>query len=305
MRIVSLLPAATEIICALGLNEQLRGISHCCNFPTSIINKPRISYTDIDYDKISSIEIDKHVEKSMHARKSLYQLNKELLGQIKPTHILTQALCDVCAVTPSDVQKTIKDIYPKPEVIELNPRSLEQICVNVLSLGKKFKRDEIASRLVKTLKIKISKIKKKTHNLVPKTIFCIEWLDPLYACGHWVPEMIKIAGGIDPLSYPNDYSYKISWKKVVDLNPEIIILMACSFSIERTESELSILTNLPFWEKLNSVRNNNVWIVDGASYFNQSGIRTIDKGIKILAQIIHPEIFGEPKKNDAVNIKEL
>lgn len=302
MRVVSLLPAATEIVCALGLSKQLMGISHGCNFPLSVKKKPQISYTNIDYDFLSSNAIDRHVEESMRDKKSLYHLNKALLDNIKPTHILTQALCDVCAITPSDIQKVLYDISPKPEVIELNPRNLEQICDDVLMLGKHFHKEIKAKKIVTHLKAKIARIKKKTQTLTPKTVFCLEWLDPLYACGHWVPEMVEIAGGKDPLSFPEQYSRKISWDNVVAQDPEIIIIMPCSFSIERTLHELSSITSLSFWKNLKAVKNNNIWVVDGSSYFNQSGIRTIDKGIEILAKIIHPEIFGKPAEKEAVNI---
>lgn len=301
MRIVSLLPAATEIVCALGLENQLLAISHGCSFPDYINSKPRISSTDIDYNAISSKEIDRHVEESMHQKKSLYKLDKKMLVEIKPTHILTQALCDVCAITPSDIQKVIVDLRPSPEVIELNPRSIEQIYQDILSLGQKFGKSAQAKRVVAGLKNKVGKIRKKTQEAVPKLVFCLEWLDPLYACGHWVPEMVDIAGGQDPLSFPEAYSCKIPWSEVVRVDPEIIIVMACSFSIERTLQELPTVTSLPLWTNLRAVKNNNVWVVDGSSYFNQSGIRTVDQGIEILAKIIHPEIFGKPIEIEAIH----
>lgn len=303
MRIVSFLPAATEIVCALGLNQQLLGISHGCNFPQSIENKPRVSYSDIDYDSISSKQIDIHVEESMHAKKSLYRIDKNILDELKPTHILTQALCDVCAITPSDIQNAIKNLHPAPTIIELNPRNLEQICSDILSLGKEFKREKQAEAIVTTLRKKMDGVRKKTENITFKTVFCLEWVDPLYACGHWVPEMVEIAGGKDQLSFPNAYSCKISWEKVIDENPEIIIVMACNMSIERSLKETKALAYLPFWKDLKAAKSNNVWIVDGASYFNQSGIRTIDKGIQILAKIIHPDIFGKPRKEEAINMR--
>lgn len=302
MRIISLLPAATEIVCALELNNQLLGISHGCNYPPSIRKKTRISYTDTEYSLMSSRNIDAHVENRMRSKKSLYHLNKNLIEEIEPTHILTQALCDVCAITPSDIQKVIKDLSPMPEIIELNPRNLEQICGDVFILGKVFGKVKKSKMLVDRLKTKMNRIKIKTQNLSQKTVFCIEWLDPLYACGHWVPEMVGIAGGNDPLSFPNAYSCKISWDAVLNENPEIIVIMACSFSIKRSLEELSLLTDLPFWNNLKAVQKKKVWVVDGASYFNQSGIRTIDNGIEILAKIIHPEAFGKPTIKEAVNI---
>ena len=303
MRIVSLLPAATEIVCALGLQKELLGISHECNFPALVRKKPRISHADVDYDSMSSKDIDSHVEKRMYEKKSLYRLDKTLLDSIKPTHILTQALCDVCAITPSDIQKVIYDLSPKPNVIELNPRSVDGICEDILSLGKQLNKKNQAYEIVNRLKKKIVNIKRKWHAQIPKTVFCLEWLDPLYACGHWIPEMVEIAGGMDPLSFPEKYSRKISWESVITQDPEILILMPCSFSIEKTRKELFHIAHLSFWENLKAVKTNHVWIVDGSSYFNQSGIRTIENGIEILAKIIHPEIFGKPTRKEALHVE--
>lgn len=305
MRIASLLPAATEIVCALGLHEELVGISHGCNYPPDITTRPRISAADIDYDLLDSKAIDAHVAKSMHERKSLYRLDKGLLTTLHPTHILTQALCDVCAITPTDVQKVIQDLPEQPAIIELNPRSLEGICEDVITLGTLFKRTEEARCIVKGLRTTIRAVQEKSQSLRQRTVFCLEWLDPLYACGHWVPEMVELAGGADPLSFPNQYSRTLFWQDVISVDPEVIILMPCSYPVEKTISELPTLTSLPVWMDLRAVRNNEVWVVDGGSYFNQSGIRTIACGIEILAKIIHPEVFGPPSRTEAVNISTL
>ncbi len=302
IRIISLLPAATEIVCALGLRNQLYGISHECHYPQEIKNLPIISMPDVNYDVLSSKEIDDHVEKQMKEKKSLYQLDRKKLEHIRPTHILTQALCDVCAITPSDIQKVIKDLDPLPEVIQLNPRSLQEICDDITRLGDIFDKKEKAQQIVDTLQNKMNSIRSKTKNARRKTIFCVEWIDPLYACGHWVPEMVEIAGGVDPLSFPNEYSTKISWDKVAKVDPEILIIMACSFTPKKAQEELQRITHELFWKNLSAVKHNQVWVVDGAGYFNQSGIRTIDNGIEILVKIIHPEVFGKPRVHEAVQI---
>jgi len=179
---------------------------------------------------------------------------------------------------------------------------VSDICSDVISLGHELGKNQQAKKIVDRLQKKIASIRKKTKNLPTKKVFCLEWLDPPYACGHWVPEMVAIAGGVDPLSFPEKYSERISWEKVIKADPEILIIMPCSFSIEKTLGEVGQLTKKPFWGKLKAVQENNVWVVDGSSYFNQSGIRTVDTGIEILAKIIHPEAFRKPTRKEAVQV---
>jgi len=303
MKIVSTLPTATEIVFRLGLGNSLVGVSHECNYPEAALLKPRVSETDFDYTNAKSFEIDTYVENKMHNHKSLYKLDEPLITKLSPDVLITQQLCDVCSITPNDIQRVIKNLAVKPELISLNPKNLDDICEEILTVGEILGKKTKAQNLVLKLKKKMKDIKNKTNKLKPKKVFCVEWLSPLFASGHWVPEMVELAGGIEVLGRTEKPSRKISWDKVIDSNPDILILMPCGFTFDKTLSEGSSLTSLPFWEKLTAVKNNQVWVVDGPSYFNQSGPRVIENGIEILAKIIHPDKFGVPSKEEAIKLK--
>ncbi len=305
MRIVSTLPTATEIVYQLGLGKQLVGVSHECNYPSQASKKPRISETDIDYGKATSIEIDNHVTAKMHEHHSLYNLKEDLLMHLAPTYLITQKLCDVCAVTPNDLQRVIRTLSKKPELITLNPTSLKEILQDILRVGKVLKVEDRAQRLVGKLRRKIQEIREKTNGLLQPKILCLEWLDPPFASGHWVPEMVEIAGGVEVLGLKNKPSRKISWEDVKRMDPEIIVMMPCGFSIDKTLGELKGLARNPLWQSLKAVKEGEVYVVDGPSYFNQSGPRVIEVGIEILAKIIHPEIFGNPSKKEALRFAQL
>ncbi|MEX0616400.1 MAG: cobalamin-binding protein [Candidatus Woykebacteria bacterium] len=303
MRIVSTLPTATEIIYQLGLGSSLVGVSHECNYPKEASKKPRVSKVDFDYGTAASSEIDDYVGEKMHNHHSLYQLKDELVTALAPTHLITQKLCDVCAVTPNDVQRVIKSLTEKPELITLNPTNLEEILKDILMVGSSLGRGKEAIELVEKLRSKIEQIKLKTHKLQRKTIFCVEWIDPPYASGHWIPEMVDIAGGSEVLGWKGKPSRKVSWEDVLKADPEILVFMPCGFSLEKTILEIrNCLSKDSAFRSLRAIRNIQVWVVDGPSYFNQSGPRVLAKGVEILAKIIHPEVFESPTKAEATKL---
>lgn len=302
MRIVSTLPSATEIVYCLGLGKELVGVSHECRFPRSVNKKPRISETDFDYTNAGSRQIDNYVSDKMHNHHSLYKLKRDLLIYLSPTHLITQKLCDVCSITPSDVQKVIYSLAKKPQLITLDPTSLEDIINDILMVGKVLSREKEALGLAGKLRSKIEQIKLITKNYEPKTVFCVEWIDPPYASGHWIPEMVGIAGGKEVLGLATRPSRKVSWEEVVNKDPQILIFMPCGFNLSQAKNEIQQL-NFDILSSLNAVKNSQIWLVDGSSYFNQSGPRVIECGLEILAKIIHPEIFGFPSEAEAVNIQ--
>lgn len=302
MRIVSTLPTATEIVYQLGLGRQLVGVSHECNYPREASKKARVSETDIDYGKATSREIDDHVSEKMHQHHSLYKLNESLVTSLKPTHLITQKLCDVCAITPSDVQAVFRKLPQKPDLITLNPTSLEDILQDIVKVGKSLDRKTEAESLVQKLRSKIKNIRLRSYNLDLKSVFCLEWIDPPFACGHWVPEMVGIAGGKEVLGKAGKPSRKINWEEVAVADPEIIVAMPCGFSFEKNLEEMKLLEGNSIWRNLRAVRNDQVYLVDGPSYFNQSGPRVIEKGLEILAKITHPQIFGLPNQKEALQL---
>jgi len=303
MKIVSTLPTATEIVCSLGLTKELVGVSHECIYPKEVLIKPRVSSTDIDYSSASSRVIDAHVEKKMHEHASLYSLDKKLLTSLAPTHLITQMLCDVCAITPEDVNVVIRDLPNKPELIVLNPTNLKEILEDILRVGKTLERKVEAQKLVEKLRTKVEDFRSQTSHLEKPRVFCLEWLDPLFASGHWVPEMVDVAGGEEVLGIAGRPSRKVPWEALLDKNPETITMMPCGFPVEKTKAEIRSL-KFQGWDTLTAVQTGQVWIVDGPSFFNQSGPRVIDKGLEILAKILHPEVFGSPNQTEALKLPE-
>jgi iron complex transport system substrate-binding protein len=305
LRIISLLPTATEIIYALGLGPHLVGVSHECTYPQAALNLPRVTQVGFDYATAPSAAIDQHVKTAARGQRTLYELNESLLRQLQPTHIVSQQLCDVCAITPTQIQAAIQHLPYPPAIVSLNPTSLSDICADILHLGELFKHQSAAQNLTNHLRGIMQRAYIQTRSLPRRRIFCAEWLDPLYAAGHWVPEMVSLAGGHDALSAVHGKSIELSWEHVAALDPDILILMPCGFPLQKTLRELPGLATMPLWRQLTAVRTNQVWVVEGPAYFSQSGPRVISGGIPLLAQIIHPDTFGLPSPTQALSLKHL
>jgi iron complex transport system substrate-binding protein len=252
--IISLLPAATEIVCALGLKDQLVGRSHECDSPESIINLPICSSAKF-ISGSSSKEIDQQVKDILSDALSIYDIDKELVKGLKPAVIITQAQCEVCAVSLKDVEATLKELLDQHvEVISLNPRN-----------------------------------KLKFVDQRP-TVICIEWLSPLMTAGNWTPELIEMAGGIPLLSESGHHSGYTEFINIQNADPDIIVIAPCGFPLERTLQEINLLLDLPGWDELKAVKTNRVYIADGNHYFNRSSQKVVDTA-ELLAEIIHPKQF--------------
>ncbi len=292
MRIVSLLPSATEIVYALGIGDQLVGVSHDCDYPPKVREKPVLSRAIVT-PELPSPQIDRIVRQNIHRGLSVYHLDAEQLKALNPDLILTQELCEVCAPTYTEVLQAVKILTAKPTIVSLEPATLSDILENILQVGKLTCTEERARQLVTELRRRIDHVAARTRDLQDRPeVACIEWLEPLYAAGHWVPEMVELAGGRDCLGKAGKPSYATDWSKILRCAPKLIVLMPCGFSPERTRREIHLLSTRPGWEGLSAVQNRQVFIVHGSDYFNRPGPRIVT-GLEILAKLIHPEVFSD------------
>jgi len=292
-RIVSFLPSATEILYELGVGDKIVGVTHECNYPEQAKSKPRVIHSSFDPDIMSSSEIDNKVTTLMHSGKDIYILNDEILKKARPDLIVAQGLCEVCSPYTKEISRAVEILDKKPEVLILEPRNLEDILQNILDIANKVAKLREGQMFVDLLKKRIAKIQSRPKKSRPK-VLCIEWLDPLYTAGHWVPQMVEIAGGTNGISSTGDQSRRMELDEAVKLDPDIIVLMPCGFDIRRTILEYQKLANNSEWKKLQAVRNNTVYAVNANEYFSKPGPRTIT-GLEILAKIIHTETFADIK----------
>jgi iron complex transport system substrate-binding protein len=291
VRICSLLPSATEIVYALGLGDQLYGVSHECDFPPEATTKPPVIRPAFDPSTLSSLEIDRAVMERLRQGEGVYTIDLDLLRQAEPDLILTQELCDVCAVPYSEVQRAVGQLGGEPRLLPLSPSLLGDVLQDINRVGEATGREEQARFLVRRLRERIDRVTARTATAAERpATFCLEWADPLYVAGHWVPEMVEMAGGIDGLGGKGKPSVPIEWERVVSYAPEVVILMPCGFDVERAVREMPLLTRLPGWLDLPAVQRGQVYAVNATAYFSRSGPRLVD-GLELLAKILHPELF--------------
>lgn len=290
-RIISLLPAATEILCALGLEEYLVGISHECDFPESVKKLPVCSSSPI-HSSASSAEIDKQVKEHLSKAISLYEVDWDLIAGLKPDIILTQDQCEVCAVSLNDLEQSVHQKIQNPvEIISLKPEGLEDILQDILRIAQYIGVPERGEELKESLLERIHIIEHKLKFVKEKpNVVCVEWMEPLMTAGNWTPELFEIAGSTLLLSAKRKHSEWISWQQLSDANPDIILIAPCGFPIEKTMKEITTFLQNPLWAGLKAVQNGKVFIADGNHYFNRSGPRVVDT-LEILAEIIHPGQF--------------
>ena len=293
-RIISLLPAATEIVCALGLEEHLVGRSHECDFPLSVKQLPVCSEANFP-DNLSSAAIDKKVKELLKDALSVYTVKRDVIKQLAPDVVITQAQCEVCAVSLKEVEEALEDYLDKSaQIISLQPNSLDDIFSDIRKVADALYAKSKGDQLIEDLQERVDIVRHKLKFIENKpSVACIEWLDPLMVSGNWVPGLVGIAGGVSVLAEPGKHSPFIQWVDIQLQDPEIIMVMPCGFSIERTLKEIDILLELPGFSNLKAVKANKLYIADGNQYFNRPGPRIVDS-IEILAEIIHPKqfIFG-------------
>jgi iron complex transport system substrate-binding protein len=298
MRIVSFLPSATEVACALGLADSIVGITHECDYPPEIKSKPVVVRNALPIETMSQNEIDRAVSERMRSGQSLYQIDEALLRKLAPDLILTQDLCQVCAPSGNEVSQVIKALPHAPQILWLTPQSLNEIFENVRELGAATDRSTEAEELIADCEARLAQLRKRIETVSERPrVFCIEWLDPVFVSGHWVPELVKLAGGIDELGRERGESVRVSWDEVVAWDPEVLVIMPCGFNLQQSMQQIwntfgRYASGSPhrFFE-LSAVKNGRVYAVDANSYFARPGPRVVE-GAELLARLIHPTLFA-------------
>jgi iron complex transport system substrate-binding protein len=290
MRICSLLPGATEIAYLLGLGDQIVGVTHECDYPHEAKQKSVVVRSVIDSSQLSCPEIDRRVGELLQAGRGLYSIDEAAFLASGPDVILTQGLCDVCALDYDDVVKAAQRLPRMPAILSLNPHSLSDVLGDISRVGAATGRETAAEALVQDLRRRIDEVGIREPEYRPRVV-CLEWFEPLYVAGHWVPELVTLAGGFDPLGRKGEPSFKIEWQSVLDAKPDVILLMPCGFDVRRAVKESTPLRNLNGWNDLPAVKTGNVYALNGSAYFSRPGPRLVN-GLEILARIIRPEQAG-------------
>lgn len=291
MKVCSFLPAATQMIYDMNLQEYLCGVTFEC-----VSDKPKVVRSYIEGNNYTSEEIDRIVSQSKAQGKSLYYIDEELLEIISPDIIFTQDVCDVCQIDTSYVQRSIYKLKKQPLIVPLIPRNLNDVYQNAITIATSLGKEEVAYQNLSELKKRTDKIidALRENNAPLRRVMIMEWLDPIYNCGHWIPYQISQAGGVDMLSNPSGYSIITPWEKVKLYNPEVLVIAPCGFNLERAAKEIEILSSKEGWDDLLAVKNNEVYLAD-AEYFTQPSTKLVD-GIELLAALFHPTIFKVPQK---------
>ena len=290
-RIVTFLPSATELIYNLGADDKLFGVTHECNYPIDAKTKPRVISSVFDPALMSSKQIDDKICQLMTDGKEIYNLNEENLLNAKPDLIISQNICEVCSAHTEHVNMAMNMLEKKPEVYTMDPHNVDEILMSIKDISKMIGKEKEGNELINSLLKRLEFVKSKMCEERPK-VLAIEWVDPFFTSGHWIPEMIETAGGENMISIEKMPSRKMKLEEIKSANPDIIVMMPCGFDVKRTISEYNnVLAENPDWNELKAVEENNVYAVDANSYFSKPSLRTIT-GIEILAQIIHPDIFG-------------
>jgi iron complex transport system substrate-binding protein len=295
-RIASLLAGSTEILYGLGLGDRVVCVSHECDFPAAATEKPRVTRTNVT-ENAASQAIDEEVKQRTSDGAALYDIDVDLLASLKPDLIVTQAQCDVCAVSYRDVVAAVRtvDALKGTKVVALNPTSLAEVFADIERVGAATGRIEKAAAYISALRGRVEAVQNDAAELVeadrPRTV-CIEWIEPVMVAANWMPELVAMAGGRNGLTTPGQPSGYTDWGAVVDYDPDVIVVMPCGFDLERTIREAEALPGLPGWGDLRAVRDGRVYAADGNAYFNRSGPRIVDS-LEMLGAMLHPEIFGD------------
>lgn len=304
-RIVSFLPSATELIYELGSQDNLYGVTHECNYPKDAQTKPLVIDSVIDSEKLSSKEINNQTCRLLTEGKEIFTLDEKVLRNANPDLIITQKTCEVCAAYTNQVDKAVSVLPQRPAIYSMDPHNMDQILTSVVEIGNILGRNKKAYGIKTGLEKRIEHIKRYSNGGKIK-VLAIEWVDPFFTAGHWIPEMVEFAGGINLISKKGEHSRKMNFKEISESDPEIIIFMPCGFSTKRTIEEYNkILRPDSEWNGLDAVKNKKTFAVDANSYFSKPSIRTIT-GLEILAKIIQPEFFKslQVPKDSFCNIME-
>jgi iron complex transport system substrate-binding protein len=292
-RIVSLLPAATEIAAALGLIDNVVGVSHECDFPEEINNRPRVTHCPVHDAGLTSKEVDEWVRRALRENGTIYTINEPLLRKLQPDVILTQKLCDVCAVGYGTVARLAETLPGPPQVVDLEPSCLSDIFDDIRRVAEACGVSERAKDVIAKLSARVEAVRERTAQIVHRArCFLMEWVDPPFCSGHWGPELVEIAGGHDPLGRKHQPSARIEWQEVLDAQPEIIVLALCGYDVDLARRDYELLRRFPGFDSLPAARNSQIYLVNASAYFARPGPRIVDS-LEILAGILHPKEFPE------------
>ncbi len=302
MRIVSLLPSATEIVYALGLGDDLAAVTDECDYPAEATTKPVASRSALPSGRpLSARGIDDVVRERMGQQQPLYQVDRALIQRIQPDVILAQDLCRVCAVPSGDVKDALKDLGVDAEVLSLDPSTLDEVIETVVEVGRFLEREDRASEIAESLRARVEKVRRTALRLPSIRVLALEWSDPPFVGGHWIPDMVEIAGGTNLLSAKGEPSREVTWRQIADATPEVIAFMPCGYYLEEAEGEALALYAHPDFAATPAAREGSVFAVDASSYFSRPGPRIVD-GLEILAWAIHPEAYPQPSPDAIVRV---
>jgi iron complex transport system substrate-binding protein len=292
-RIVSFLPAATEIAAGLGLMDQVVGVSHECDFPDEANHRPRVTRCPVHDSNLASREVDDWVRRALDDSGTIYTIDEPLLRKLQPDVILTQKLCDVCAVDYGTVAKLAQTLPGPPGVVSLEPTSLADIFDDIRRVADVCDVRERAEKLIEDLLARVENVRQRSAKIPDRRrCFLMEWVDPPFCAGHWGPELVEMAGGHDPLGRKHQPSTQIDWQQVLDVRPEIIVLALCGYDIDRARRDYELLKRFPGFGSIPAADNRQVYVVNASAYFARPGPRIVDS-LEILAGILHPSEFPE------------
>lgn len=293
MRIASLLASATEIVYGLGLEKQLVAISHECDYPPEALAKPRVSRPRFDPQGLDSGAIDRAVRAAMAGHGSVYVLDEDRLGAVDPELILTQAVCEVCAVPTSLAQEAARVLGREPRILSLDAHSVGEVMESIRLVGEAagVPPDRV-SRYVTSLRTRIEAVEAWVHGAAQPRVLAIEWLDPPFVPGHWTPEMITLAGGANVLGEAGEPSREVAWEELAETDPDVLIVMPCGYGLDAAKADADRHATHLIAVAERAIESGHAFVVDGSAYFNRSGPRLVD-GIEILAALLHPERFDD------------
>jgi len=287
LRIVSFLPSATETLYELGAASEIVGVTHECKYPPAARRKPQVIRPSFDPSAMTGREIDSKIVELVHSGADIYAINDMALRKAKPDLIIAQGLCEVCSPFTKEIGRAVKILGGAPDVLVLDPHDLDDILVSIMDVAEKVGRVKEGRKLVASLQRRIDAVRAMKVKQRPK-VACVEWVNPLFTAGHWVPQMVEYAGGTNGMSVTGEQSRRMDIGELVRFDPEIMVMMPCGFGIKRTLKEMNVLKDNEKWNSLRAVKGGKVYAVEAGSYFSKPGPRTVT-GLEILAKIIHPE----------------
>ena len=290
-RIISLIASATEIVCALGFEDQLVGRSHECDYPPSVKALRQCTAPKFNVEG-SSCQIDERVKDLVEDALSVYRVDPGMLEELRPTHIITQSQCEVCAVSLKDVELAVCELTSsRPVIVSLEPNALDDVWTDIQRVGDALDASDRAEKLVDKLQSRMDEVIQRTHWLATNpTVACIEWIEPLMAAGNWMPELVAMAGGVNLFGEAGRHSPWMTWDELVAKDPEVLFVSPCGFDVARTLQEMDLLASKAEWKEINAVKSKRVFVADGNQYFHRPGPR-LAESLEILAEMIHPNVF--------------